>query len=138
MSYKFLRQSDASNSELELVEKEAWFWEAVYTDNSVLKQFDDDGFFHQFQEIEQDKLAVFTMRNDDGKSFSLVFPKNSKLIHFYRNMMLENATVRVRLYVFGYQDVSGKKLFVIMPDGNLVITDDVSNIEVQNEVDIVG
>lgn len=129
MSYTFNR-----DGVLEEVELEEWRWEAYYKDGEILKQFADDFSFHQFSEIEQDRLGIFVM-TDGNKTFSLVFPDNSKLIHFYRNMLLENSSVRVRLYVFGYQDSGGTKLFAIMPDGNLVITDDMEKVQVVSEMD---
>lgn len=132
MSYIFNRVLEDGSVQEELVEKEVWAWEAYYTDGSYIKQFDEkDGLFHQFSEINQSQLNLFIMRNETDKcQYSLIFNTDTKLIHFYRNVLLQNGSVRVRLYVFGYQDSAGKKLNVIMPDNSLVITDDISKIEI--------
>ena len=140
--YKFFRKE---TNEWEMVYPEIWQWEAHYEDGTILKQFDAEGIFHQFAEVAQDKLAVFRMVSPVHKqTYSLVFdPGTMKLIHFYRNSILnasaENET-RVRLYCFGYEKKAkgkssssrpintknGKKLIMaITPTDGLIVTEDV-------------
>jgi hypothetical protein len=119
----------------EMVEPVKWKWEAHYTDGTILKQYDDDGTFHRLAEIEQDKLHLFKMV-DGSREYQLIFnPQHMKLVHFYRNVVL-NATqeneIRVRLFVYGYETkvkrTTHKVLNVIMPDGQLVTTEDINKI----------
>ena len=116
----------------EIVPSEKWQWIAHYSDGTSLMQFDMKGVFHQFKEIEQDKLARFSMVNNE-QHFELLFPKGAKLIHFYRNTIFEMGTpneARIRLYCFGYEVERVTVLLVIMPDGHLILTDDINKIKV--------
>lgn len=114
---------------------ETWQWEAYYEDGSVLKQFGEDGVFHQFAEIDQSHLAIFKMvSNEHPQTYKILFsnPK-MKLIHFYRNIILnagaENEE-RLRMYCFGYEKKVGKKvhkvIMMITPENNLIVTEDSS------------
>ena len=113
--------------------EETWGWEAHYQDGQVLKQFADDGFFHQFAEIDQSRLAIFKMTSKTHPQiYSLVFsPPTMKLIHFYRNTILNAGTSdehRLRLYCFGYEKKIGSKthkvIMAITPSNSLLVTED--------------
>lgn len=127
-TYKFIR-----NGVAEKVQREAWRWQAHYTDGSVLKQFDDDGIFHQFAEIDQSRLMWFKMVHDTAPEQILIFPEGAKLVHKYINTILNAGTVderRIRLYAFGYQ-LNGQNHFIaILPDNTVVVTDDFNNIRI--------
>lgn len=111
---------------------EKWQWEAHYKDKSILKQFSGDGIFHQFGEIEQSRLVAFKMVSND-KQFTLLFnPQHMKLIHFYRNIVLDNGKRRIRLYCFGYETkvkgITHKVILVITPENELIVTEDISRV----------
>lgn len=112
---------------------EVWQWEAIYEDGSVLKQFGDDGVFHQFAEIDQSQLAMFKMVSPQySHTYTLLFSDpNMKLIHFYRNTILNAGTAdeeHIRLYCFGYEKKVGSKsrklVMAITPANDLLITED--------------
>ncbi len=112
---------------------EIWQWEAVYEDGSTLKQFGDDGIFHQFSEIDQSRLAMFKMTSPKyPHSYTLLFSDpNMKLIHFYRNIVLNSGTgdeKHIRLYCFGYEKKVNmrvqKVIMAITPTNDLLITED--------------
>ena len=87
------------------VEPVQWRWIAQYTDGSLLYQYDDNtNRFHQFKEIDQSKLGCFQM-TDGERVFTLLFSPGMKLIHFYRNIVLDfgGDEQRLKLYVFGYR-----------------------------------
>ena len=94
--WKFYREHGNIKKE-ERVEPEKWQWVADYGKES-LYQFDKDGVFHQFKEIDQSKLASFRMICEGQKDIIIKWNKDYKLIHFYRNMSLENGQIRLRLY----------------------------------------
>jgi len=126
-SWKFYREG----GRVEDVELERWQWIAVYDDGLVLKQFDDRGRFHQFKEIDQDRLSVFMMTNG-LRVFSIPWNKRYKLIHFYRVTVLRAGTPdeeRLKLYCFGYQDGTSKVLIVIDGNDNVSIVDDLDNLK---------
>ena len=122
-TYKFYREGG-----VEEVTPEKWRWEADYSD-STLKQFDDSNTFHQFKEIDQSKLISFRMVCEGAPQYIIHWKPNYKLIHFYRNVALEDFTIRVKLYCFGFEVNHVKVIFVIMPDNSVVVVDDVDNIK---------
>lgn len=133
MSYKFKREDGT----IEDTHKEEYFWEAYYTDGTVLRQFEDsDKSFHQFKEIDQSKLSAFKMRPSDdtrGVGFTLLFnPSSMKLIHYYKRYHLDvgGADEKFTLFVFGYENKYGKVLNVITPSGELITTDDITRLKV--------
>lgn len=129
-TYKFFRQDTQSWIQ---APEETWCWEAHYDDGQILKQFDDDGIFHQFSEIDQSKLAIFKMTSKTyPQTYSLLFSSSDmKLVHFYRNTILNASTdleQRHRLYCFGYEKKVGnridKVIMIITPDNELLVTED--------------
>ena len=111
---------------------EVWQWEAYYEDGTVLKQFGDDGIYHQFSEIDQKRLAVFKMVSREfPQVYTLLFSDSEmKLIHFYRNTILNAGTEderRLRLYCFGYEKRIGEKvqkvIMMIAPSNGLIVTE---------------
>lgn len=131
-TYKFFRKD---TKEWENVKPETWTWEAYYEDGTVLKQFDDEGIFHQFQEIDQKKLAVFKMVSPiNPNSYTILFDEpGMKLIHFYRNTVLQFATpnqTKVKLYCFGYEKKGQKVVMAITPNNELIVTHDIDIVTV--------
>lgn len=123
--FKFYR--DGKEEEVDI---ERWVWVALYNDNSFLKQFDEEtGFYHQFKEIDQSRLSVFIMQSvsDPAKRYELHFREGMKLIHYYRNVVLNAATpqeVRYRLYCFGFSEEGHKVIFQIYPNDMVAIGND--------------
>lgn len=119
----------------EKVSPEVWQWEAVYSDGEILKQFDDSGIFHQFKEIDQSRLFAFKMLSSVfPHSYTLLFEEGMKLIHFYYRYCFRAKTPQEKkftVYCFGYQKKKEKKIFMIMPNGELVITSDSEKVRVE-------
>jgi hypothetical protein len=115
---------------------ERWQWVAIYTDGSVLKQFDDDRVFHWFKEIDQSRLAAFAMVNAEfptAAPISFPFKPGMKLIHFYRNICLRKGQpdeTHIRLYCAGYQRGTETMMIVIAPNNEIFIVEDVSEVPV--------
>lgn len=111
----------------EEVKPELWRWEAHYEDGEVLKQFADDGIFHQLAEIDQSKLHEFKMINVlTGQLLAMLFDGNRmKLVHFYRRYKTEADKLWTTIYVFGYELKGNspvpKVLFFIQPNNSVVI-----------------
>lgn len=135
--YKFLRPQ---TKKWEEVQEETWQWQAEYDDGTVMKQFSDDGLFHQFGEINQAKLAVFRMVSSQfPHSYTLIFDSQSmKLIHFYRNTVLNlgtEAETRIKLYCFGYEKKSKKGpnqkvIMAITPTNELIVLEDIEIVKI--------
>lgn len=121
MPYKF-----NDNGKLIDIAPETWRWIAVYDDGSQLNQFEEGtpyGVFHQFKEIDQNRLVQFRM-TDGSRVHLFNFDRATmKLIHFYRRIVLNAGTEierRITLYCYGYQDQSDKHTWAIMPSGEVV------------------
>lgn len=130
--YKFLRDGKE-----ELVEAELWQWQAFYDDGTSLEQFDKDGFFHQFKEIDQSKLIYFKMFSlQYSQAYVIPFTSSRmKLIHFYRKTGLEVGTPNfreIKFYCFGYESQGVKHLLVITPTGEAIMCEDVNIISIES------
>lgn len=131
MTYKYLNNE---TNEWEEIQPEAWRWEVAYHGGDVLRQFDDNGIFHRFGEIDQGRLFAIRMVHDSHSPHTVMVPEGAKLIHFYRNIIANASTpdeFRVRLYCFGYEKNGVTVICVIMPNGEIVVTDEVSKIQIK-------
>lgn len=128
MIYKFLR--DGIEEE---VKEELWQWMAIYNDGRILKQFDDDGIFHQIGDIDQENLTVFKMFS---KSFTQVYavpfsPETMRLVHKYiqtKFMIGTDQEKSVVSYCFGYKTrnlpQNHQHLLIISPTNEAIICGD--------------
>ena len=132
MQYKFNR-----DGVWEEVNKENWCWIAEYDNGDILKQFGDDGVFHQFKEINQKELVRFKMVSEDKPEFVMIFdPRREKLVHFYKrtrlNMGGEDETF-FTVYCFGKEtkvfNRTIKQIIMLMPDGSVIFTPDTGLID---------
>jgi hypothetical protein len=105
---------------------EVYKWVATYKDGSELKQFDKEtGIFHQVGEIQQDKLARFTMicTEEEKIKHTISVPEGAKIIHKY-NRYVFNAKrpdeIKLTIYIFGYKIGGHHHFNFILPDGNIV------------------
>ena len=111
----------------EQIPKESWSWEAHYNDGTALRQFDDsDMSFHQFREIDRDKLVLW--RLTDG-THNIDFDMNASIkpIHFYKNSGVAPMGGDIfwsRAYVFGYESETSKNMLIVYPNGVVVETTD--------------
>lgn len=105
MEYIFKRKNKDGSEKIEEVEKERWGWSVLYKDGSELHQFDENLKFHQFKEIEMDKVKLFCMNklSDPYKWFYIPVNDRIKIFHFYRNIRPANSSVFYKIYVFGYK-----------------------------------
>jgi len=114
---------------LEEVKLENWIWAVTYKDGNELHQFDNQRTFHRLAEIDQSKVAVWTLYQPKGKgdghiTFVLPLDKEVALIHKYRNYVFNSGQKnekKVRIYIFGYK-VKGQvpHYNFIMPDNRIV------------------
>lgn len=122
MDYQFVREGKP-----ERVALERWAWGVVYKDGTELRQFGEDGIFHQFKEIVQEQVAMFVMYRTDDESKRIDMPvhEGMQIFHLYRNLVLENSSRRVRVYVFGWKKtgVTVASYNYILPDDRLITTD---------------
>ncbi len=114
---------------------ERWAWVALNSDGTFLEQFSRDGTFHQFREIDQERLIGIQMVNLLGNRPPIVihWKPGRKLIHFYRTIRLNVGTpneIEIRLYCFGYETRTDKMIAAIMPDDQIRILEDIEELKV--------
>jgi len=112
--------TNKQTGQIEEVEMQAWVWGVIYKDGSELKQYDDNGVFHQIGEIEQDKVHTFIMYKpgDETRRFDIVLPEGASIIHKYKNYVFSALTkfeYRTKVYVFGYKIGSHHHYNFILP-----------------------
>lgn len=119
MNYTFI---DKKTGERASVPLERWVWGVVHKDGTELKQFDDNGFFHQIGEVEQERVKIFTMYqlNNPQKRVDLVVQPGMKLIHKYRNVKPFYSADFIRVYMFGYKLNNQYHYNFILPDDRIV------------------
>lgn len=151
--FKFHRVDPVNNiDKWEDVVIEEWFWVATYTDGTRFYQYDLEAKlqqfgqefrqFHQLREIDHDRLHLFQLvntKNPDKHFTIIVKPDQMKIIYRYLRLHLYLHTQfeeHPTLHVFGYEKkINGfaHKFFnVIMPDGNVIATDDYNLIQYVN------
>jgi hypothetical protein len=100
-----------------------------YIGGEVLKQFGDDGTFHQVSEIDQVRLKeVRVVPTAGGKPIILQWKPGRVLVHFYRVIHIMTGTQDasiVRLYCVGYEDGNCRVVVTIAPDDSIAISDEV-------------
>lgn len=106
---------------------EKWVWSVLYKDGTSLEQFDKEGIFHQIGEVKQENVAVFTMRKIDGKMIHIAIPEGAKIIHKYRNYIMNFGSPeekRERIFIFGYKkDNSHSHFNFILPNDDIIESD---------------
>lgn len=115
----------------EIVEPVRWRWIAHFKGGDILKQYDDEDFFHRFAEIKNygNEILYFQMVSDENpQGYKLAIPNGADLIHFYRNTRLAGQTRFHRGFIFGWKILidgkSHKRLIAIRPDNTIALLDD--------------
>lgn len=101
-----------------------WWWEAVYNDGSVLKQYDTETSltqfgnnvfpYHQIREIDQSRLHAFRMVSPTtGQVYTVLFnPQFDKLIHVIKTTKEWHTNQLIgRMYFFGYETLVKRHVF---------------------------
>lgn len=113
--------------EYETVNLEKWGWGVVYKDGTELHQFDSEGIFHQFKEIKQDQVVMFTMYKTafhlkEANRIDMVITEGMKIMHFYRNIRPAGYDQFIKTYVFGYEKDGVKCFNFILPDDRVIVS----------------
>lgn len=130
--YKFIN----AKGEEEIVQPEKWGWGVIYSDNSEFRQFDREGKFHQFREIEQERVKMLVMYQLENMSKRIDMPVkgNVQLFHFYRHFCFNFGTAeehKTKVYVFGWKDreTGSEAYHYILPDDRIIVANhDIKNL----------
>ena len=101
---------------------ERWAWAVVYNDGTQLRQFGDDGIFHQIGEVNQGIVKLFVMYKpeDERKRIDIVFQPGMRLIHKYRNVKPYYSDKFIKVYMFGYKYKNQYAYNFILPDDRII------------------
>lgn len=121
---------------------ERWVWQAIYTDHTILDQYDEQGVFHQIREIEQDRLLLMVLRKvdritgyaiDSKQRLTIPWQPGMRFIHFHNQYFLnvgnpdDNVIRKVRVCGFGYQRLvdgkNEKSVMYVDPHDNIYLSD---------------
>lgn len=118
--FKFIRDGVEEN-----VEPERWGWGCIYLDDTELHQFDANGIFHQFKEINLPEIKMFVMYklDDMKKRIDMPITEDMQVFHFYRNIKPFYSDKFSKVYVFGFKKNGVASYHFILPDDRLIICD---------------
>lgn len=110
------------------VTPERWQWIADYGNGSGIRQFDYQNIqYHYFGEIDHGKTKKFGLiQPETGKHYIIDIPEGAKLIHFYDNIIQQpigGEQVAHKLYCFGYETESTKRVLVMLPNDFIIEAD---------------
>jgi hypothetical protein len=93
-------------------------WQCVYTDNTVLNQYNEDGTENSYTDIDRSKLSEFRLFDEAGElKFSLVLDEGQRLIYrrrVFKTLNNGDDNSEVVVYLVGWQDtVNGKNVQAI-------------------------
>lgn len=113
------------NGDTQEVEPEPWGWAVIYDNNEELHQFSKKGEYHQFTDIDFDRVNVLTMYklDDMDKQYHIPVTDDMQIFHFYRNVMPWYADEKIKVYVFGFKVDGVESYHFILPDDQMVISD---------------
>lgn len=134
--YKFTNAEGVT----EEITLERWAWGVVYNDDTELRQFDADygGRFHQFKEIDQERVKMFIIYRTDSDlkaRIDIVVHPDMQLFYFYRRLILDNRNRKTSVYVYGWKNrITGAMTYnYILPDDRIVTADhDIADITAFN------
>lgn len=89
-------------------------------------QFGADGEFHQIGEIDQDRVAIFSLyRSDDPtKRIDMPMEKGMRIIFLYKMVKAWYLDEMVRVYCLGFKKGSVKSFMFILPDDRIIFSSD--------------
>lgn len=109
-------------------EMEEWSWVALYEDGTNLKQFGDDGQYHQSKEINPEGLLALTMINNSGthQPVTIHWRPGLKPLHKYSCRIVTGMDgqeiERIRIYCFGFEEFGIEYWTMITPSDGVIIT----------------
>lgn len=114
-SYKFTTKD---NQQIDIAE-DRWGWEAVYKDGFKLKQFGEDGIYHQSSEVDWTKVErLLFYKISNPKKRVVIGMIGGTFICGWRNIVLENGKKKI---IVNY--IQTGPLFVYaLPNDEIVIS----------------
>lgn len=128
MEYAQYKFTNPETGQLEMIDPERWGWGVLYRDDTELHQFDSEGRFHRFSEIDQERVKLFCLyRLDDmSKRIDMVIEDGMRFYHKYIGVhanYFPSFQDKVRVYSVGFTSKEGHHSnFFVLPDDRIVIS----------------
>lgn len=101
-----------------------WAWAVLNKDNTVKRQFEDDGQYTFIGQLNHDHVLMFTVYNHfDDRRFDIIVPRDSKVFFLARNISIGEPNNFQKVIIFGYKNKQGNLYNHILPNGQLVQSD---------------
>lgn len=127
MEYILKKESEGKIQEIK-AKPERWVWAVLYQDETELRQFGEDGIFHQLKDIDQEKIDLAVLYKFDEPEKRIIIPwrDGMKLIHKYINVhsaeQHQDINETARIYCFGYKLGGQNHYTYILPDDQQIHT----------------
>lgn len=121
---KYIGNLNGERREVNQDEYAGWAWAVLNKDNTVVRQFEEDGTFTFIGQLNQDHILMFTVYNHhDDRRFDIIVPRGAKVFMMGRNISMGNKVDWQKCIIFGYK-LGGKSVYNhIMPSGQVVQSD---------------
>lgn len=84
-------------------------WKAIYSDDTHLDQFNDDGTANNYADIDRNKLSAFDIINNDKLILHVNLNDKKRLIYRRRVRQKLSTGAQTVVYLVGYQQTIGGK-----------------------------
>tara|TARA_R110002167_G_scaffold64455_2_gene182249 strand:- start:2660 stop:3031 length:372 start_codon:yes stop_codon:yes gene_type:complete len=100
-------------------------WKAIYSDGTILPQYNEDGSKNGYENIDRTRLKSFCIYGDDVLVFKLHLEPGQRLIYRRRNFINPNdpTAEAIFFYMIGWQQKTGgintQSINYVYPDGHI-------------------
>ena len=95
------------------------FWRAVYSDGTVLEQYNAQGKPNGYENINREKLSQFQLLKEGKVFFSLILEQGQRLI--FRKRVLQKLKEIHSVFLIGWQKDGQQAISYIFEDGSVIM-----------------
>lgn len=94
-------------------------WRAVYSDGTVLDQYNGEGEPNGYKNIDREKLSQFQLLKDGKVSFSLILEPGQRLI--FRRRVFKKLKEEKHLFLVGWQKDGVQAICYLFENGSVIM-----------------
>ncbi len=94
-------------------------WRAVYSDGTVLDQYNGEGKPNGYENIEREKLSQFQLLKEGKVFFSLILEPGQRLI--FRRRVFQNLKETHHIFLIGWQKDGQQAISYLFEDGSVIM-----------------
>jgi len=96
-------------------------WKAVLDDGSVIPEYNQDGTYNKYQEIDKSKLASFSVFLN-GNTYTVDLSDKAKKFIYVKRTMQKPGRKPVDLYILGWQKGKEQSILYITEQGEAILS----------------